>query len=201
MAKSPKFQPRLPPPKGRGVPVSLTAQGMHGDSPVYSFAMELAQADPPERQYTADSVVLAIKEDIVHLAFAQSKLDDSGLRSMLDVCMPIDHAWNYARSLRALLPPPANTGLKSPVSIGREPDEVVAVTATLGLMVAAHYEATADFYYIAARDHNKVVSASTTHINVEPVVRINMSAAVARGLIEPLIELIRPSAERFNLPQ
>jgi hypothetical protein len=161
------------------------------------IGLDLGNAPVPERRYTADIVSVKYSGESLKWMFGQEKIG-GGLRSLVIVCMTpeaisqfLATCTQFTPSLRQYVESQQLSRTKL-VSIDREPEQTVEMSANM--VAAAHVgrEACMDFYHASPRSFRDAMQSESTAIAIEPVVRILLSANLMLSALEE-VEAARSS--------
>jgi hypothetical protein len=173
-------------------------------STVTHVTVDIGTLPVPERSYVADLVGVEIRSDQARLLFAQEKLGaGKGLRSVVIVSMYHDaveaffgsmKATNFDEQLEEFLGKSSIVRPPLLVPPDDEPAHVVSVRANL---VAASFSGPAaemQFFHLAPMAIHRLARKSDEQ-SVEPVVRVDLSAAMLSSIItrlqDPTVSLHR----------
>ncbi len=197
MAKSHRSQPsaRAINRSGEGslLDVQLHQSAQADGQTTSSLGIDLSGAPVPDRRYVADIVSVIHGRDVIKLLFGQEKVS-SGLRSLVVIHMApfavnafvcaILGMKNSAvdQALKVL-----NTDLGLLSTISDEPEQTVAMTASVAAAAVSGQEACVDFYQISPFARLNVLASKK--INVDPVVRVELSTPLLGALVGKLKEI------------
>jgi hypothetical protein len=157
--------------------------------PSKTFRIELANAPKPPRQYVADVAWFLHRADHSVLGFGQRGLTKS-VRTSVSVAISPHTAGKITREsregLHSFLEFLERSGVE-PLDVAApqtEPEQAVLLRANMMTVAQQQHEAVLDFFNASpasARDMHK-----TGYLEIEPVVRIELSTALLAGLLGEL---------------
>lgn len=158
-----------------------------------SLGIDLARAPVPDRRYVADVVSVIHGSHVIKLLFGQEKVS-SGLRSLIVIHMAPFAVNAFVFAILgmknsavddALATSHIDAGLLSKIT--DEPEQTVAMTASVAAAAVSGPEACVDFYQISPFSRMNVVASKK--INVDPVVRVDLSTSLLVALVGKLKEI------------
>lgn len=156
-------------------------------------SLSLDGAPVPDRRYAADTVHLDRVGDAIHIMFGQTTINRERLRSLVVIKVYPETIRRFLGTCGTFWPQfqafIERNKIEKPklMPLKEEPAQVVALVANV---LAAGYtgrEAVMDFYHFNALALKKLNESS--ELAVDPVVRIDLSAAALAALIETLNNL------------
>ena len=158
-----------------------------------SLGIDLSSAPVPDRRYVADVVSVIHGKDVIKLLFGQEKIS-SGLRSLVIIHMAQFAVSSFVSAVLDMKKPTLaevmkisniDVGLLS--SIPDEPEQTVAMMASVAAAAVSGQEACVDFYQISSFARLNVMASKK--ISVEPVVRVELSTSLLVALVEKLKQM------------
>ena len=174
---------------GEGVPMAITrivgAPGKAGQ-----LLINMADAEVPGRKYTCDSANLIVNDVELQLLFGQTKIG-GGFRSLLVIHFAFEAVERFISTLKKydewlIALKAMGVDMAQLVEFKEEPGQTVALTANNVMLGYAGREACFDFYFASAFAVYQM--NTSTHLHMEPVVRVTLPTAVCIGLINKLRE-------------
>ena len=195
--------------RGEGEPVEVAITQVPTVSGGFStgFALNFATATVPDRRYYADTCVVIRARSVVKIPFAQVRISDDTIRSMIAVQMPCSSARQFIEAIDATKEPSyselaAQHGIviDELPKLLKEPTEpaAVAFAANAAVTAIAGDAAVIDFYQLSpfvAAAMQKVPNTRT--MGLEPVVRVDLATSLFLGMLAALrkaIEDVPPSS-------
>ena len=158
-----------------------------------SLGIDLSGAPVPDRRYVADVVSVIPGRDVIKLLFGQEKVS-SGLRSLVVIHMAQFAVGAFVSAILDMKNPTvaevmkiSNIDAKLLSSISDEPEQTVAMTASVAAAAVSGQEACVDFYQISPFARLNVMASKK--ISVDPVVRVELSTSLLVALVEKLKEI------------
>ncbi len=182
--------------RGSGVAVRKLTPQPDG-STLAHISVDLSQLPVPDRSYVADLSGVYGNSEQAHLLFGQERFGKKGLRSLIVVSMFHDAVHTFLKTItdgtfeqslggfrnsHSVVPP---TGLVPP---DEDPPHVVTLRANL---VAASFSGPAaelQFFHLTPISVHKLARDKAVS-NIEPVVRVDLSAGMLFSMIKQLQEL------------
>lgn len=162
---------------------------------VTNLGANLAGASVPDRKYVADACAVSYQRDTVKIIFAQEKFDGKGLRSAIVIHMTpravVQMLGVFDGPLHQIFEENARSEGIAPEQISTfesEPQQVAALSANLAIGAAAGREACLDFYQ--ASPFSFSIAAQSRKLDLDGVVRVELSTALLLGLLGSLRELM-----------
>lgn len=185
------------PGEGLSIDVHLQ-QAVQADGQTTSvLGIDLASAPVPDRRYVSDVVSVIQGKDIIKILFGQEKIS-SGLRSLVVIHMASSSAKAFVAAIFEMKNPVVNemqnisnknTGLLFDIS--EEPEQTVALAASVAAAAISGQEACIDFYQISSFARVNVLTSKK--INIDPVVRVELPTSLLVALVVKLKEMTRNS--------
>jgi transcriptional regulator with XRE-family HTH domain len=157
--------------------------------------LSLSDADVPDRTYFGEVCSAKYDNEALSLAFAQSKLGQAQLRSLVIISMTPNAAAQFLRSLEEMRNPSLEDIAKlsniSPQPLSSfptdEPEQTASLIANVVAVAISGRETCMDFYHANAFTHLTV--RETKQMFLEPVVRVNIRTQSMLSLVRRLQEL------------
>jgi hypothetical protein len=201
MAKSPTPQLQHTPHNriGEGVMIDVTHHpivGVGGQTGV-AVSINLENAPVPDRRFVVDVASIQYSNETVKLLFGQQKVSSSELRALLIIQMSPTAARQLIEAIGKMKPPLSEVFQKHGfvkeelADITEEPDQTVALAASMVAIAFTGRDACMDFYHISSFSMARVAAskAKNKQIGVEPVVRLDIRTSVVAALYEKLCNL------------
>jgi hypothetical protein len=161
---------------------------------ITNLGANLAGASVPDRKYVADACSVSYQRETVKIIFAQEKFDSKGLRSAIVIHMSpravVQMLGMFNGPLHQMFEENARAEGIAPEQMSAfesEPQQVAALSANLAIGAAAGREACMDFYQ--ASPFSLGMAAQSRKLDMDGVVRVELSTALLLGLVEALREL------------
>ena len=181
--------------RGTAVPVSTRRVTLADGMSVELQGINLANADVPDRSYFGEICGVRYLNQAVTLMFAQPKLGDDGLRSLVLIAMTPSSGAHFTKSLDDLRNPSLEEIVKQsniedrPLSEfpREEPEQTAALTANIVAVAIHGHECCLDFYHANAFSH--AAARQSNQMYLDPVVRVTTYTALLWSLQRGLREL------------
>jgi hypothetical protein len=179
--------------KERGVPIKVERHAitLPDGTEGAMAAIDLSQAEVPDRSYVADACGARYQNETVDLMFAQPKLG-GGLRSLALISMTPLAAAQLLRSLEEMRAP-GLASIAEQLHINEEPlldfpttepDQTAVLVANIAAVAVSGRETCMDFYHANAFSYLQM--NRTNNVTLEPVVRINTRTALLLSLVKKM---------------
>jgi hypothetical protein len=168
------------------VPIQvLETQKMPNGQTSLVVNMDISDAPAPSAKFVADRFCIARDQEDWRIVFAQSTIDGSGVRAIVDLHMP---QVDYRAMADNFMVIPSSERAAKPFALQKEPAETVAVYANIGRAGHGPHGGFADFFAIAPPPFG-AAQADPKEVVIEPVVRIVMPEAMLFGLVDEMRRL------------
>lgn len=180
------------PLRSEGHAVAMIPMDRTSSGDVVGFGLDLATAPVPSRRYAADVCFVELEDGAVKFVFGQRGLSD--FESALIVRMNPHAARQFLDSLREMNSPSikelaamVDAEMRPQRKIG-EARQSVGVVANIAAVALTTWEGCIDFYHASAFAF-RAFARKSGHLEVEPVVRVDLSMGLFLGLVDALERL------------
>lgn len=162
---------------------------------VASFNISLASVPVPHKRYSADTAFVEIVDETVLLLFAQRRIRNDGLRSL--VIIKMDPEW-VQRFLLTLAQADTdfdkyaeshNISADILGTVPEEPKDTVAFDANFTMAAISERQACLDFFYSSPFAFSASLGAKK--LAVDPVLRVDLKCSLLLGVIAGMRDVIK----------
>lgn len=170
------------------------------------LSIDITDLPSPARSYSADQAMLSFNgSDALHFLFWQHTIGGKA-RSMVGVKVYSDAAMRLHEACAPLRPVldafvERNKIAVPTVQLLEEPAQAVSLVATLAQISFAGFEAEISFFHLSPYGVHVASRRNESHVPVEPVVQIDLSAAMLASLLRELARLAPALPKEEPLPE